>query len=216
MGLGLAGWVRVSVLSGAESFFAAGGAPSPWACTAAGVDPPHARAVSDATRVAAITECRARTRLLDDRELRGLNVEGFVLAAAPVFIRCGHRVANDSDGRISGDHPFGDPELTLRLLRRRPVTHRNIHDSPGVVQVNDELRGFLAISGLRIRDEHAEPDGFAALEAVTEEAIFRMARRLEHRHVAVDDQLVCRASGCGRRLERGRSLTEADGGAGGE
>src|SRR5207247_10159993 len=87
-----------------------------------------------------------------------------------------------------------------------------------VIQGTNELSGLLSISGLRIRDKHAETDRIAASETVSQKAVFRIAWREEHRHVAIDDQLVSRLrSRCwSLRLHRRRLLLEDDRGCSGE
>src|SRR4029453_4801649 len=120
---------------------------------------------------------------LDDGQLRRLDLERFVFTRATVLVLRGHRIADDPDRRVVGDRPFGDPELALRLFFVGAIAHRDVNGLAGVVQGDDELWGFLTIACLGVRYEHPEADGFAALEAVPQETVFRMARRLEHSHV---------------------------------
>src|SRR5262245_50969484 len=143
-------------------------------------DSRHAGADSDANNRMANTR---RTLLLDDRELRSFDFERLEFAGASVLVGRRHRVAEDADGRVLRHDPLGDPELPLRLRGGCAVAHRNVECLGAVVQVDDELSGFLAIAGLRIRDEHPPADRLATLEAVSQYAIVRMARRLEERHV---------------------------------
>ena len=63
-----------------------------------------------------------------------------------------------------------------RSCRRRAIAHGDVHGPAAHAEVHDQLRRFLALAGGRIGDEHAEPDRVAALEAVPQDAVFRMAR----------------------------------------
>ena len=54
--------------------------------------------------------------------------------------------------------------------------------------VYDELRRLFALPGRRIGHEHPEAHRLSTLEAIAQDAVLRMPRRLEERDVSVDDQ----------------------------
>src|SRR5262249_6994471 len=117
--------------------------------------------------------------LWNDRELGGLHLERLELARASLRILGRYGVAHDSHGGVVGHHPLGDPELALRLPIVLPITHWKIDRLAGEGEVNHEFRRAVAFAGRRVDGVHAKTDRLASLELIVQEAIFRLARRVE-------------------------------------
>src|SRR5687767_11873566 len=66
-------------------------------------------------------------QLLDDRQLRSLDLERFPFADPAFRIASCHGVAHDPKRCIGRHDPFGDPEFPFRLLFRLTIAHRKIH-----------------------------------------------------------------------------------------
>src|SRR4029450_1024946 len=148
-----------------------------------------------------VTSTRIGVRSRPDCQLRGLHLERFEFSAASVLVRGRDTEANDPDCCFLGDDPFGHPEFALGLRSRRAIPHRDVHDLAADIEVDDQLRRFLALAGGWISDEHTEANGLAALAPVPKDAVLRMTGRLEQSEVAVDDQ-----SSLSGRWQRGRRL----------
>jgi len=110
----------------------------------------------------------------------------------------------------------GTPLLLLRLLlglEPDPVDRRLTVAGAGL----PEWAGSLSLTGIPAFgcrwNVHAEADGIPALEAIPQDAVFRVTRRLKERDVPVDDQLAAARCGCGRRTltrsRRGRGANQS-------
>src|SRR5437867_2631388 len=136
--------------------------------------------------------CTARPvrRLRNDRDLRGLHLEGLELTDASLRVLGRHGISHDSHRRIVRHDPLGDPELAFRLPVRLSIAHGDVERLPGVRQMDDKLRRAVALAGGGIEGVHPEPDRLAALELIVQETVARVPRRVEVDDVAKEDQAI--------------------------
>src|SRR5262249_43942777 len=84
--------------------------------------------------------------------------------------------------------PFGDEEVTLRLLLCLTIAHRDVDRLAGVREVHHELSGAIAFPGGRVDRSHAETDGLAAFVLIAHRAVAGLAGTEEVHQVAGENQ----------------------------